>query len=96
MKARSISNKRSQPWDPKWEEDFGFAAATYPVVAAEFGGAQEAPPRTTRTAYGPASIHIWKAKGSAGWYGVSIRSGARCSFVIGNTRFLLQAILPKK
>ncbi len=29
--------KRSQPWEPKWEEDFGFAADRYPVVATEFG-----------------------------------------------------------
>ena len=32
------ANKRPQPWESKWEEDFGFAAATYPVVATEFGG----------------------------------------------------------
>ena len=31
------SNKRSQPWEPKWEENFGFAANKYPVVATEFG-----------------------------------------------------------
>jgi endoglucanase len=31
------ANKRSQPWEPKWEEDFGFAADKYPVVATEFG-----------------------------------------------------------
>ncbi len=31
------SNKRSQPWEPKWEENFGFAASEYPVVATEFG-----------------------------------------------------------
>ncbi len=31
------AHKRSQPWEPKWEEDFGFAAANYPVVATEFG-----------------------------------------------------------
>jgi endoglucanase len=31
------SNKRSQPWEPKWEEDFGFAADRFPVVATEFG-----------------------------------------------------------
>ncbi|HNW59944.1 MAG TPA: glycoside hydrolase family 5 protein [bacterium] len=29
--------KRSEPWPPKWEEDFGFAAGQYPVVATEFG-----------------------------------------------------------
>jgi hypothetical protein len=25
------------PWEPKWDEDFGFAAEHYPVVATEFG-----------------------------------------------------------
>lgn len=30
-------NKRKQPWEPKWDEDFGFAAASYPVIATEFG-----------------------------------------------------------
>lgn len=32
------SNKRTQPWEPKWEEDFGFAAAKYLIIATEFGG----------------------------------------------------------
>jgi len=31
------ANKRSRPWEPKWDEDFGFAAENYPVVATEFG-----------------------------------------------------------
>ena len=31
------SNKRTEPWPPKWEEDFGFAAADYPIIATEFG-----------------------------------------------------------
>jgi aryl-phospho-beta-D-glucosidase BglC (GH1 family) len=31
------AHKRSQPWEPKWEENFGFAADKYPVVATEFG-----------------------------------------------------------
>jgi endoglucanase len=30
-------HKRSKPWEPKWEEDFGFAAEQFPVVATEFG-----------------------------------------------------------
>ncbi len=29
--------KRSKPWEPKWDEDFGFAAGRYPVVATEIG-----------------------------------------------------------
>jgi endoglucanase len=31
------SNKRRKPWVPKWEENFGFAADRYPVIATEFG-----------------------------------------------------------
>jgi endoglucanase len=31
------AHKRSQPWEPKWDENFGFAADRYPVVATEFG-----------------------------------------------------------
>jgi aryl-phospho-beta-D-glucosidase BglC (GH1 family) len=35
-------NKRSQPWPPKWENDFGFAASHYPIIATEIGfGAKE-------------------------------------------------------
>jgi aryl-phospho-beta-D-glucosidase BglC (GH1 family) len=30
-------HKRTQPWEPKWEENFGFATNDYPVVATEFG-----------------------------------------------------------
>jgi aryl-phospho-beta-D-glucosidase BglC (GH1 family) len=30
-------NKRTQPWPPKWEEDFGFAAEKYPIIATEIG-----------------------------------------------------------
>jgi len=29
--------KRNKPWEPKWEEDFGFAAERYPIIATEFG-----------------------------------------------------------
>ncbi|HTJ14069.1 MAG TPA: cellulase family glycosylhydrolase [Dinghuibacter sp.] len=29
--------KRGQPWEPRWDEDFGFAAAKYPVIATEIG-----------------------------------------------------------
>jgi aryl-phospho-beta-D-glucosidase BglC (GH1 family) len=29
--------KRQQPWEPKWEEDFGFAASQYPIIASEIG-----------------------------------------------------------
>jgi endoglucanase len=29
--------KRQEPWPPKWEEDFGFAASKYPIIATEIG-----------------------------------------------------------
>jgi len=29
--------KRPQPWEPRWEENFAFAASTYPVIATEIG-----------------------------------------------------------
>jgi aryl-phospho-beta-D-glucosidase BglC (GH1 family) len=29
--------KRKQPWEPRWEENFAFAAGTYPVIATEIG-----------------------------------------------------------
>jgi aryl-phospho-beta-D-glucosidase BglC (GH1 family) len=35
--SHPYDNKRKQPWEPKWEENFGFAADRYPVVVTEFG-----------------------------------------------------------
>jgi endoglucanase len=69
------SNKRSLPWEPKWEEDFGFAAARYPVMATEFGGfarpaaagqpaaAEDAARGDRNAAYGPAIIKYLEGKG---------------------------------
>lgn len=59
------ANKRPQPWEGRWEEDFGFAAARYPVVATEFGGF--GPPRQPAAAdaapYGPTIIKYLEGKG---------------------------------
>lgn len=30
-------NKRTRPWEDKWDEDFGFAAGKYPIMATEIG-----------------------------------------------------------
>jgi hypothetical protein len=55
--------KRSRPWEPKWEENFGFAAATYPVVATEFGF-ELAPGQTiTEDHYGTRIIRYLESKG---------------------------------
>jgi len=35
--AHPYPNKRTQPWEPKWQEDFAFAAAQYPLIATEIG-----------------------------------------------------------
>ena len=51
--------KRQQPWEPKWDEDFGFAAGRYPVVATEFGAFDGNP----GAQYGPAVIKYLESKG---------------------------------
>lgn len=30
-------HKRTRPWEPKWDEDFGFVAEKYPMIATEIG-----------------------------------------------------------
>ena len=68
------SYKRSQPWPPKWDEDFGFVAENYPVFATEFGGfaspsgahvaADEAMDEGSHNAaYGPTIIKFLEGKG---------------------------------
>ena len=67
------ADKRSQPWEPKWEEDFGFAAAKYPIIATEFGGFARPPAADAQStapagndrnaAYGPAIIKYLEGKG---------------------------------
>lgn len=64
------SNKRPQPWVPRWELDFGFAAGKYPVIATEFGGFPKAaapgetPTPAQRNAnYGPEIIKYLEGRG---------------------------------
>jgi hypothetical protein len=35
--SHPYEHKRKAPWEPKWEEAFGFAAEKYPVMVTEFG-----------------------------------------------------------
>ncbi|MBN2350701.1 MAG: cellulase family glycosylhydrolase [Bacteroidales bacterium] len=35
--SHPYAHKSSKPWEPKWEENFGFASSQYPVVVTEFG-----------------------------------------------------------
>jgi hypothetical protein len=59
-------NKRPQPWPPKWEEDFGFAAATYPMIATEIGFSTRYGPKNEGLEYGAEITKYLESKG-IGW-----------------------------
>ena len=54
-------HKRTPPYEPKWEEDFGFAANKYPVVATELGFTLK--DKAENLAYGKTIIKYFKEKG---------------------------------
>jgi hypothetical protein len=54
-------HKRTPPYVPKWEEDFGFAANTYPVIATEIGFTL--PDSAANYNYGKTIINYFKDKG---------------------------------
>ena len=57
-------NKRQPPWEPKWEEDFGFAANQYPVIATEIGfGMQKGQTTAGPDDYGNLITHYLEGKG---------------------------------
>jgi hypothetical protein len=56
-------NKRKQPWPPKWEEDFGFAAASYPLIATEIGFSAEYGSRSDGLEYGAEITSYLESKG---------------------------------
>ena len=56
-------HKRGAPYEPKWEEDFGFAASRYPVVATEFGFTLGDEGTAANGEYGKAIIHYLEGKG---------------------------------
>ena len=58
--------KRSQPWEPKWEENFGFAAQQYPVVVTEFGFGLRQGQTIDENHYGNRIIKYLESKG-IGW-----------------------------
>jgi endoglucanase len=35
--AHPYPQKREPPWEEKWEQDWGFVADRYPMIATEFG-----------------------------------------------------------
>jgi endoglucanase len=61
-------HKRSKPYEPKWEENFGFAAARYPVVVTEFGFVLGKGGLADNGDYGKAIISYLETKGIS-WVG---------------------------
>jgi aryl-phospho-beta-D-glucosidase BglC (GH1 family) len=66
--AHPYPQKREQPWEPKWEADWGFVADTYPMIATEFGFMSEDGPGAHipvigDETYGEAIISYYEKKG---------------------------------
>ena len=72
-------HKRSKPWAPKWDEDFGFAAERYPVFATEFGFTLGNEGIKDNGEYGREIVQYLEKKGISWMCGCSIRIGVhRC------------------
>jgi len=56
-------HKRSKPWEPKWEEDFGFAARSYPIIATEIGFTMGREGAADNAEYGHAIVNYLEARG---------------------------------
>ena len=56
-------HKRTPPWPDKWEEDFGFAASTYPVIATEFGFTGGTGGMADNGDYGRTIVHFLESHG---------------------------------
>lgn len=56
-------HKRSKPYEPKWEENFGFASSKYPIVASEIGFTMGKEGMDDNGDYGKAVINYLEAKG---------------------------------
>lgn len=61
--SHPYENKRSQPWEPKWEENFGFAAREFPVVVTEFGFGVRPGQTIGKDHYGNKIINYLEGKG---------------------------------
>lgn len=57
-------HKRSKPWEPKWEENFGFAASEFPLIATEIGySLGKDGPIPDDGEYGPAVVNYLEGRG---------------------------------
>jgi hypothetical protein len=54
--------KRSKPWEPKWDEDFGFAAGRYPIIATEIGFGEDIGAGPEFAGYGPAIVKYLESR----------------------------------
>lgn len=57
------AHKRSQPWEPKWEENYGFAADTYPIIATEMGFGLRGNAKIKEDDYGPRIVKYLESRG---------------------------------
>jgi len=64
--SHPYEHKRRQPWEPKWEENFGFAADRYPVMVTEFGFGLRPGQTLDADHYGNKIINYLEEKG-IGW-----------------------------
>ncbi len=57
------SIKRKAPWPDKWEENFGFAAGQFPIIATEIGFVLHEGDVIDENHYGPIVINYLESKG---------------------------------
>ncbi|MGB7844437.1 MAG: cellulase family glycosylhydrolase [Candidatus Acidiferrum sp.] len=55
--------KRAKPWESKWDEDFGFAAGRYPIIATEIGFWTGPGANPEYADYGPAIVKYLESRG---------------------------------
>ena len=56
-------NKRPQPWEPRWEEDYAFAAERYPLIATELGFGDRSGEADGAEHYGTRITHFLEERG---------------------------------
>lgn len=66
--AHPYPQKREPPWEPKWQESFGFVAERYPIIATELGfmsadGPGAHVPVIADEVYGEAVIDFFEERG---------------------------------
>lgn len=60
--AHPYAFKRKKPWEPKWDENFGFVKSEYPVIATEFGFNFQDLKKRENKGYGDAIVSYLEGK----------------------------------